>query len=169
MTAVQEGADHRANLRRRVVFLAGAAALAAADLAVKQAAVRGLAEPVDLGPLELRVGYNPGVAFSLGDTLPAAVVLAATVAITAAVTAYAWRSVPTLGSWTYAGLTLVVAGALGNVIDRSADGVVTDYLHTGWFPTFNLADVMITGGAIAILVGVLRESAESEDTSDQAR
>ena len=32
-----------------------------------------------------------------------------------------------------------------NLADRAADGVVTDYLHTGWFPTFNGADVFITG------------------------
>ena len=38
-------------------------------------------------------------------------------------------------------------GAFANVIDRARDGVVTDYLHTDWWPTFNLADAFISVGA----------------------
>ena len=30
-----------------------------------------------------------------------------------------------------------------------------DYLHTGWFPTFNLADVFVTTGVVALLVGTM--------------
>ncbi|MEU0566043.1 signal peptidase II [Nonomuraea sp. NPDC005983] len=36
------------------------------------------------------------------------------------------------------------------------DGIVTDYLHTGWWPTFNLADVFITAGAAALILAGLR-------------
>ena len=43
----------------------------------------------------------------------------------------------------------------GNFLDRlDGDGVV-DYLHTGWFPTFNLADVFVTTGVVALLVGTM--------------
>jgi hypothetical protein len=43
------------------------------------------------------------------------------------------------------GLQLRLLFNPSNLADRAADGVVTDYLHTGWFPTFNGADVFITG------------------------
>ena len=49
----------------------------------------------------------------------------------------------------------MLGGAVANFIDRATDGVVTDYLHTGWFPTFNLADVFITGGAVVLIVATL--------------
>lgn len=48
-----------------------------------------------------------------------------------------------------------------------ADGVVTDYLHTGWFPTFNLADVFITVGAAALVLGGVRKTTDSATASDE--
>jgi len=48
-------------------------------------------------------------------------------------------------------LILIISGALGNILDRLPDGVVTDflYLHIGnkSFFIFNLADAFITFGA----------------------
>ena len=53
------------------------------------------------------------------------------------------------------GLSLIIAGALGNIIDRTIDGKVTDFLHleiTNFsFFIFNLADAFITLGAILII------------------
>lgn len=143
--------------RKRVAILATALLLAAVDLAVKATAVTSLSKPVDLAILELRIGYNPGVAFSLGDTLPSIVVVVATVAITLAMATYVVVAAPTLDRWSLAGFVLATGGAIGNVVDRIEDGVVTDYLHTGWFPTFNLADILITIGAAALLWGAVRE------------
>ncbi len=48
------------------------------------------------------------------------------------------------------------------MIDRAADGLVTDYLHTGWFPTFNFADVFIVIGAATLVVASWRAT----DTAD---
>jgi len=52
-------------------------------------------------------------------------------------------------------LSLITAGALGNVIDRFIDGKVTDFLHLEFgsfsFFIFNLADAFITLGAILII------------------
>ena len=54
-----------------------------------------------------------------------------------------------LNSWA---LILILSGAIGNLIDRSIDGVVTDFLYfymrdTSFF-IFNLADAFISIGAI---------------------
>ena len=63
---------------------------------------------------------------------------------------------PTLARTGRVGLALVLGGAAANLIDRSVDGVVTDYLHTGWWPTFNLADITIVTGAGLLLLQSLR-------------
>jgi signal peptidase II len=42
--------------------------------------------------------------------------------------------------------------------------MVTDYLHTGWWPTFNLADALIVRGAVLlVLATVLRQPAPQPD------
>ena len=52
-------------------------------------------------------------------------------------------------------LSLIIAGALGNIVDRMVDGKVTDFLHLEIgnfsFFIFNLADAFITVGAILII------------------
>ena len=55
------------------------------------------------------------------------------------------------------GLSLVMAGALGNLIDRVRLGYVIDFLHVhygnAWhFPIFNIADVAINIGVALILI-----------------
>jgi signal peptidase II len=50
------------------------------------------------------------------------------------------------------GLILIISGAMGNIIDRAMDGVVTDFLlffvgNTPFF-IFNLADAYISCGAV---------------------
>jgi signal peptidase II len=56
-------------------------------------------------------------------------------------------------------LTLILGGAVGNVIDRVYQGQVTDFLlfyHDRWFfPAFNIADSAITVGAILLILDEL--------------
>lgn len=53
-------------------------------------------------------------------------------------------------------LTLILGGALGNVIDRIAYGHVVDFLLFYWqqwhYPAFNVADAAITVGAILLVI-----------------
>jgi signal peptidase II len=62
-----------------------------------------------------------------------------------------------LFSWA---LTLILGGALGNVIDRAIHGYVVDFIQVhagGWyFPAFNVADSAITIGAILLILDELR-------------
>jgi signal peptidase II len=64
-------------------------------------------------------------------------------------------------------ITMIMGGALGNVIDRALHGYVVDFLQFrfellepifrgGYFPTFNLADSAITLGAILLIVDEVR-------------
>lgn len=71
------------------------------------------------------------------------------------------------------GFALIAGGAIGNVIDRRVDGFVTDFLdfHAfGWhWPTFNLADVAITGGVLALLAASLIGDRFAQPIQDQSR
>ena len=57
-------------------------------------------------------------------------------------------------------LSLILGGALGNVIDRIAIGAVVDFLdfHAGgWhWPAFNVADIAISCGAVFLVFDALR-------------
>jgi len=61
-----------------------------------------------------------------------------------------------------AGLTLILGGALGNVIDRLRLGHVVDFLQVhlneSYFPAFNVADSAITIGAACVILDALRET-----------
>ncbi len=48
-------------------------------------------------------------------------------------------------------LGLLLGGALGNLIDRLAAGAVTDFLKLPKWPAFNVADIAITFGVLALL------------------
>jgi signal peptidase II len=60
-------------------------------------------------------------------------------------------------------LTLILGGAIGNVLDRIALGYVVDFLDFyvgGWhWPAFNLADSAITAGAVLMVVDSFRSRA----------
>lgn len=60
-------------------------------------------------------------------------------------------------------VTMIMGGALGNVIDRLLHGYVVDFLqfrfsvleplfHGGYFPSFNVADMAITLGAVCLIL-----------------
>ena len=46
---------------------------------------------------------------------------------------------------------LLIGGAVGNLIDRIANGAVTDFIKLPHWPAFNVADMSITFGVFALL------------------
>lgn len=69
-----------------------------------------------------------------------------------------------------AGLSLVLGGAIGNVIDRIIHGYVVDFIQVlifGWpFPSFNVADSAITVGAAFLIFDALFISGKEKPGSD---
>lgn len=65
-----------------------------------------------------------------------------------------------------AGLSLVLGGAIGNLIDRVRFGYVTDFIQVwfgDWaFPSFNVADAGITVGAALLIIDALFFSGRAE-------
>jgi signal peptidase II len=55
---------------------------------------------------------------------------------------------------------LLLGGALGNIIDRLRDGAVTDFIKLPLWPAFNLADMSIVLGVLALLWVLESDGAE---------
>jgi signal peptidase II len=51
---------------------------------------------------------------------------------------------------------LLAGGAAGNILDRARHGAVTDFLKLPAWPAFNVADMAITIGVLALLYVVER-------------
>ncbi|MBW0274457.1 signal peptidase II [Nocardia sp. MH4] len=166
MTATASSAPGVSRWGRRLRWAAGAAGLAGIDLAVKAWAQSALVgAPIEAGPVDLRLAFNPGAAFSIAADAPSWVMLTITTLITAVVALGGWFVAPRANLLTRLSLAAILGGAAANVIDRVPDGLVTDYLHTGWWPTFNLADSFIVLGALALVVTTLIGTDESERSS----
>lgn len=60
------------------------------------------------------------------------------------------------------GLSLIVGGAIGNIVDRLRLGHVVDFVDFHWkgaahFPAFNLADAAISIGALLLIISMFTE------------
>ena len=66
-------------------------------------------------------------------------------------------------------LALILAGALGNLIDRVRDGMVTDFIDVHavghHWPTFNVADIAITLGAAWLVADSLGIGSRRRETA----
>lgn len=143
--------------RIKIALLVSATLVAAVDLGTKALAEALLANgaTVDLGLVNLKMLYNTGIAFSLGADLAPWLVIAATGLIIAALVWYTVSSASLMTGLSRAGSALLLGGAIGNFIDRLDGRGVVDYLHSGWFPTFNLADVFVTTGVTLLVLGTI--------------
>lgn len=109
-----------------------------------------------LSVFELAHIHNPGAAFNfLSDAggmqrwLFTAIAVIASVSITWLLKKHATETAFSLA------LSLILGGALGNLIDRINYGYVIDFLLFHWdshyFPAFNIADSAITCGAFLLI------------------
>jgi signal peptidase II len=91
---------------------------------------------------------NDGVAFGAFSGGGAIVVVLVVAALAALVYYFATHAQQRL-VWLPTGLLL--GGALGNILDRVFHGEVTDFIKLPHWPAFNVADVAITFGVVALL------------------
>lgn len=131
------------------------------DLWTKQIATQSLVlyRPVELMSwLNLTLARNYGAAFSfLSDAGGWQRWLFTGLSAVVSVVLVIWLlRLPAKEKLTRAALSLVIGGAVGNLIDRSINGYVVDFIdvyYRGWhWPTFNLADSAITCGVILLVL-----------------
>jgi signal peptidase II len=138
--------------RTTLAAAATAAAVVALDQVTK-ALVRSdleLGERRDLVPgVDLVNVRNSGIAFGFLADGGALLVVGTALALLALVFFFAAHTGRPL-VWLPTGLLL--GGALGNLIDRAAEGSVTDFVKLPHFPAFNVADMAITFGVIALIL-----------------
>jgi signal peptidase II len=140
---------------RRVVAFGRALAVMAAVLIVdrltKHAVVSGIAVGdvhKFLPGVQLVHVRNSGVAFGFLSG-GGGIVLALVLIALGALVAYFLLRPTRPGLWLATGL--LVGGALGNLIDRLANGAVTDFIKLPLWPAFNISDMSITFGVFALL------------------
>jgi len=111
------------------------------------------------GWLDLRYTENFDTAFSLtrhwSGAGKAAVLLALALATVGALIVIAWRRRHGSSRAEHFGLSLVLAGAIGNVVDRARRGYVVDFIHLHHWPVFNVADVLVVAGALLLAAASL--------------
>lgn len=75
---------------------------------------------------------------------------------------------PKMNRWEQAGYGFILGGALGNGIDRFAEGRVVDFLDFRLiqFPVFNMADVFINVGIVCLLIAAFWKPTPPRRKSD---
>jgi signal peptidase II len=176
-TAGRDGTDVRYARPMRRPTLA-ALSLAAALVVLDQWSKAWVVHTIPLGVREATLGLgfhlthtrNPGAAFGflrdlnviVGPVLIDGTVLLGllNLVVGAAIVVYLARRAGRLDALSRTGLALVLAGAVGNAIDRLRLGYVIDFVHFQAgpidFPVFNLADASVVIGAGLLLLAALR-------------
>lgn len=157
---------------RRWLLPAGVAVVAL-DQVTKTWAVNALNDgrTIDVvWTLQFALGFNSGMAFSKATGFGPLIGIVATLAIV-----FILASLRKADSAASAlGMSLVAAGAAGNVIDRLFRGdawfrgSVVDFIDLQWWPVFNVADSAITIGGVLVILGALRarDTDEASDTME---
>jgi signal peptidase II len=121
------------------------------------------------GVLRFTYATNRGVAFSLfaDSTMDIRYILAAISLLAAIfVIVYQWR-IPASMIRLNVALSLMLAGIIGNLIDRVRLGEVVDFIDLHWqdkytWPTFNVADAAICIGAGLMALQMIKEERAAE-------
>lgn len=138
-----------------------------ADQVTKQMVLGHLhyGEPVKVLPfLNLTLRFNTGAAFSfLGNQGGWQVFLFAAISVVVSIALVFWIARLSRNNWLIAlPLSLILGGAVGNLIDRIRLGYVVDFFDfhvNGWhFATFNVADAAVSVGAALLILRMIYES-----------
>lgn len=123
------------------------------DQITKWIVVRNFApgESIDLAVVALHYVQNTGASFSL---LPNAIVfLTVFSSLVIAIIFFSYKKIDTRYRLFFA---FVLAGAIGNFIDRFRLGYVVDFIDFKIWPVFNVADIFVSLGAISLLYVVMK-------------
>ena len=110
---------------------------------------QGITGP-DFGLVDFTLVHNMGAAFGMGQG--AGIVFVAVAVVV-------WLVVGKRhGALEVVSLALVVAGGIGNCIDRLTTGYVVDFIRLTFidFPVFNVADICVTCGVVLFLIALIR-------------
>jgi len=125
---------------------------------VQHAFVLGESRPLLAPWVDLTYHLNPGAAFGLWKNSPHVLTgIALFFIIVLSVWLVRLMKNPKASGGLVLSLVLILAGAVGNLIDRLRLGVVVDFIDLKFWPIFNIADSAITVGAATIILITLLE------------
>jgi signal peptidase II len=154
-------------MKRAFPYMALIGAMAALDQITKHLVASNVglyrSVPVIPGFFNITHIHNSGAIFgflSNSDKLPIFLLLTGSSFLALGFVIYYFIKTPASERFVKLSLSLILAGALGNLIDRLGRGYVIDFLefyHKTWsFPSFNVADSCITIGAILLILASFR-------------
>lgn len=124
-----------------------------------------------LGLVRFHLVHNTGAAWGMfGDSTLMLGILS--LVVCAVLVIYLFAFSPHASRMEAVGIALVVAGGLGNAIDRFTLGFVVDFIEPVFidFPIFNVADIGVTCGFVLFLAGLLlreRHEMQREKTANE--
>lgn len=151
-----------------IIFVLGAAAIVVLDQITKAAIVKNFilheARPVIEGFFNLVYVMNPGAAFGFlagaSETFRYLFFIGITALVIVLIIYYIAES-KSQNMLFIISMTLIFAGAVGNLIDRIRYGAVVDfldfYIRTWHWPAFNVADSSISLGAVLMIWGMITQ------------
>jgi signal peptidase II len=114
--------------------------------------------------LRFNLVFNSGMAFSQGQGLGRMIGLLAI-----GVVVWLWFSLrKSTSRLSVIGTSMLIGGALGNVVDRMfrgekwLAGAVVDFIDLQWFPVFNIADSAVTVGAALLIFASVATSRKAQ-------
>lgn len=129
-------------------------------------------QPLEVWPFfNLMLAFNPGAAFSfLSDAGGWQQYIFSGIALVVSFILFVWlRRLQRHETLLAIALVSILAGAIGNLIDRLYWGHVIDFiqLHVGpyYWPTFNIADTVICIGAVLMAVDVFKKPKSAPQSS----
>jgi signal peptidase II len=149
-----------ARVRTSWIGCGAAVSVLVLDVLTKGWAVSALSDGRDIHviwTLHFALTHNEGMAFSTGTNVGPFIGMLAIVVI--AILLLTMRKQGNVVSVIATGC--IIGGALGNVVDRVfrgsgfMGGAVVDFIDLRWWPVFNVADIGIVCGAIAVAVGMM--------------
>lgn len=93
--------------------------------------------------------FNYGIAF--GIPIPKAILIALTIILLITLISVAHKEFDLKKPKAQVLTALIFSGGISNLADRFMHGAVVDFITISLWPSFNLADVYITGGILLII------------------
>ncbi len=122
--------------------------------------------PVIKGIFHITYIENPRTSFGLFEYNNSFFVIAALISVILVILIYK-KIIFRKDTFMHIPLTLVLGGAVGNLIDRvRIDGRVIDFIDFRIWPVFNFADTAIVCGMLILLIHLLFHTPEKEDEGE---
>lgn len=123
--------------------------------------VLGESIPVIPGVFHFTYILNPGAAFGMLENQRWFFIFAGILIIVTFL--YYYPRLRRQVAWFHYGCVALLAGAVGNLIDRIQNGLVVDYLDFRIWPVFNIADIAIVLGVASMIYALMYKMKDMDD------